>query len=222
MNIKISCSPGIRPFLLCPSPAPAPQFSTLHILSFAPEEDRALFVLTMCNPFRRHFQGSEVASCISLLQIQMSFRNHSVKWARTACFPLWARKNRFSTKIYHLCQYVSKCDGGDLNLSTFVSFNSKASRAAVIVSSSPQKKDLPGITKSLLRSQVKTSAAKKPLSLREKRQRLPCLASSYSKISTGLKAIEKTVKSELFLSPVPQIISLLPYALYDACCNTNI
>lgn len=62
---------------------------------------------------------------------------------------------------------MSKCDGGDLNLSTFVSFNSKASRAAVIVSSSPQKKDLPGITKSLLRSQVKTSAAKKPLSLGE-------------------------------------------------------
>lgn len=51
-----------------------------------------------------------------------------------ACFPLWAKKNRFSTKMYHLCQYVSICDGIDLNLSTFVSFNSSASRAAVIVS----------------------------------------------------------------------------------------
>lgn len=53
---------------------------------------------------------------------------------------------------------MSICDGVSLNLSTFVSFNSKACSAAVIVSSSPQKRDLPGIAKSLLRSQVKTAA----------------------------------------------------------------
>lgn len=93
--------------------------------------------------------------------VQISFGNHSVEEAHTACFPLWAKKNRFSTKIYHLCQYVSKRDGADLNVSTFVSFNSQASSAAVIVSSSPQRKDFPGIAKSPLRSQVKTFAAKK-------------------------------------------------------------
>lgn len=125
-----------------------------------PAEDRALLLLTLCVPFQKTFKDPEVASCVSLLGIQISFRTHSVKWAHTACFPLWAKKNRFSTKIYHLCQYVSICAGVDLNLSTFVSFNSKASSTAVIVSSSPQKKDLPGITKSLLRSQVKASAKK--------------------------------------------------------------
>ena len=55
---------------------------------------------------------------------------------------------------------MSICDGVGLNLSTFVSFNSKASRASVMVSLSPQKRDLPGITKSLLRSQLKASAGK--------------------------------------------------------------
>lgn len=41
--------------------------------------------------------------------------------------------------------------------------------------------------------------------------------SFYTKTSTGFKAFEKTVTSELFLSCIPQALSRGPYALYYAC-----
>lgn len=99
-------------------------------------------------------------------------------------------------------------------MSTFVSFNSKASRAAA-VSSGSQRKALRGITKSPLRSQLKTSAAQNLWWVGRGRASLlgKLSESLYTPNSAGLKAVEKPVRNELFLSPILQVLSLWPYAV---------
>lgn len=113
------------------------------------------------------------------------------------------------------------CDGMGLNLNTFVDFHSKASWAAVTASSSPKKRDLSGIMKSLLRSQLKPCAKKDLSWIAATKSFLAWLIgeSFCTKNRTELKTSEKTVKSELFLSPVPQIFSLWPYVLYSVLCQ---
>lgn len=113
------------------------------------------------------------------------------------------------------------CDGMGLNLNTFVDFHSKTSWAAVTASSSPEKRDLSGIIKSLLRNQFKLSA-KEDLSWRAATNSFLAWLigeSFYTRNRTELKTSEKTVKSELFLSPVPKILSLWPYVLYSVLCQ---
>lgn len=116
---------------------------------------------------------------------------------------------------------MSICDGMGLNLNTFVDFHSKTSWAAVTLPRVLKKRDLSGIIKSLLRSQLKPSAKKDLSWIAVTQSFLAWLIgeSFYTKNRTELKTSEKTVKSELFLSPVPQMFSLWPYVLYSVLCQ---
>lgn len=160
--VKVSCFHPSSPSLLFPSPTTPPQSSALHLCALSPEEI-ALLLLTQGHRFRR--MCARPCGCLTHRFALSEYRFHSetilsgeLKRPVSHCEQ---RKIDLALKCT-IC--VNMCQNAMVrfNVSTSVSFNSKASSAAA-VSFSLQRKVFRRITKSPLRSQVKTSAARKPL-----------------------------------------------------------